>query len=410
MRFIAVLSLTATVSLLVFPQSARAQMDSLVFEEDMRIDSCAKGELRINIDNINFFRDNEYEGRITNGYTLPGFWLRPTVSWQPLKNLRVEAGAHMLHYWGANKYPNLNYSDLPEWKGSQMQSGFHVLPFLRAQVDLTRRFTVVVGSLYGGINHHLAEPLYNEETVLSGDPETGVQLLWHPSWLDFDMWINWESFIFDDDYHQESFTYGLATRFKANAATAPLHVYFPLQALVQHRGGEINTEAEDREVKTWVNAAGGIGLTVNTGRQTLSSVSFEILAAYYNQKSGGELPYNDGCGVYATVSARLWRFNLMAGYWWCHNFISIHGNPLFGALSISEDGLRTDNPRLLRIHADYGQPIAKGFSLGIHADLYNSFPVDAYSSTDGWTRESNKLSYSFGIYLRIDTGFLIKKF
>ncbi|MDY3620291.1 MAG: hypothetical protein SO104_03920, partial [Prevotella sp.] len=78
-----------------------ARIDSLLFETDHRIDTAACGELRLNFDALCFFRDNEYKGYLTKGYTLPGYRLQPTVSYQPLKNLRVEVGVSMLHYWGA---------------------------------------------------------------------------------------------------------------------------------------------------------------------------------------------------------------------------------------------------------------------------------------------------------------------
>ena len=87
-------------------------IDSLLFENSHRIDSASCCELRLNFDALCFFRDNEYKGSLSKGYTLPGYRLQPTVSYQPLKNLRVEVGVSMLHYWGANKYPNLNYSCL----------------------------------------------------------------------------------------------------------------------------------------------------------------------------------------------------------------------------------------------------------------------------------------------------------
>ena len=102
--------------LLLTTANAKAQVsvriDSLLFENSHRIDSASCGELRLNFDALCFFRDNEYKGYLSKGYTLPGYRLQPTVSYQPLKNLRVEVGVSMLHYWGANKYPNLNYSDM----------------------------------------------------------------------------------------------------------------------------------------------------------------------------------------------------------------------------------------------------------------------------------------------------------
>jgi hypothetical protein len=42
----------------------------------------------------------------------------------------------------------------------------------------------------------------------------GVQMQWQTKPLDFDVWVNWESFIFDKDTHQEAFTFGLSARYK----------------------------------------------------------------------------------------------------------------------------------------------------------------------------------------------------
>ena len=411
MRLIASASIITLILLAHSPKAgAESVADSLLFAENHVMEDSAKGELRLNIDNICFFRDNEYEGNLAKGYTLPGFWIRPTVGYQPLKNLKVEIGAYMLHYWGASKYPNLNYSDMPKWKGSQTQRGFHVLPFLRAQVALSDKVNLVVGSIYGHGNHRLIEPLYTQELGLQGDPEAGVQLLLDLKRLDLDMWINWESFIYDGDDHQESFTYGLSARVKANGETKRFHVYFPVQLLFQHRGGEINDEAEDREVRTWINGAIGGGMLINVGDQVLKDLNFEVLGAFYSQRSGTLLPFDDGYGIYAKGDINLWRFNIGAGWWWCKDFVSIHGNPLFGCMSISEDGFVVDKTRLIKLHADYCQPIAKGFSLGISADAWNSLPADAHDSEGFLIRQSNALSLSFGVYLRINPSFLLKKF
>ena len=57
-----------------------AHIDSLLFENSHRIDSASCGELRLNFDALCFFRDNEYKGYLSKGYTLPGYRLQPTVS------------------------------------------------------------------------------------------------------------------------------------------------------------------------------------------------------------------------------------------------------------------------------------------------------------------------------------------
>ena len=126
-----ILDFVAVALCLMFTTNTSAQYDSLLYESSSRIDTTAHGVIRLNIDGMGFFLDNEYKGNLVKGYTLPGFWLQPTISYQPLKKLKLEAGIYMLHYWGANKYPNMNYKDIATWKGQQTQEGFHIIHFFR---------------------------------------------------------------------------------------------------------------------------------------------------------------------------------------------------------------------------------------------------------------------------------------
>ena len=402
--------LFALLLLLLCAGQARAQRSPLHLSEDYSLDSLGRGELRFRLRNVDFFHDNEYEGHLADGYTLPGVRLRPTVSYQPLANLKIDLGVYLLHFWGADRYPNVCYSDMPQWQGDSHTGGFHALPFLRAQLLLSRGLNIVFGSIYGSVCHRLIEPLYNPELALSGDPESGLQILWENRWLWADTWVNWESFIFDGDYHQESFTYGLSLRLKANREGAPTHVYFPVQFLAQHEGGEINSEASDRTVKTWTNAAAGVGLVLNTGGKLIPQVTLEGMAATYRQQSGEAFPLDDGYGFYARASMDVGPVNVGVGYWWCHDFISIHGNPHYGSVSMSDESYVVDYTRMLRLHAHYAKPLARGMSFGVSVDAFASMPTKAYTPDTGWQHESSHISLSFGAYLYIDTGFLIKKF
>lgn len=385
-------------------------IDSLLFENSHRIDSASCGELRLNFDALCFFRDNEYKGYLSKGYTLPGYRLQPTVSYQPLKNLRVEVGVSMLHYWGANKYPNLNYSDISTWKGDQTQTGFHLLPFFNVQLAVSRNFNLILGNIYGGANHRLIEPLYNQENALSADPEMGVQMQWQTKPLDFDVWVNWESFIFDKDTHQEAFTFGLSTRFKANRPERRTHVYFPLQVVMQHRGGEINPDAEQRQVKTWMNAAAGVGVTIHTDNSILTRLNAEADVAYYRQMTGALLPFDNGKGVYLKAEADIWRFCLRGAYWDSSKFISIFGNPLYGSVGIHNRDFQMQRNRTIYAQLSYAQELGKGFSWGVQADVFNTLPTDDFVVGDKVYNNNNKVSLAAGIYLRVKPSFLLKKF
>lgn len=390
---------------------AAAQLDSLSFysvnmlrpEDAKRLDFC--------IDNLNFIRDNEYKGSMVKGYTLPGIWILPKFTYQPLRNLKLEAGAYLLRYWGANVYPNLNYSDLAIWKGEQYQKGFHALPFFRVQYRPHPTLDIVLGHYYGRNNHKLIEPLYNPEMGLTADPEAGVQILWNVKPFSLDAWVNWESFIFQDDTHQEAFTFGLSTRFKFNKPTSQYHFYIPLQGLFQHRGGEINTEDKSRQIKTWLNAAAGFGTDININRRILKKANIEADYAYFSQQAGTLLPFDKGFGIQARASVDLCRFRLIAGYWQSKDFVTIFGNPHFGCVSVIPDAdITYDDPKMIFFKVQYSQDIAKGFSWGIHADLFNQLPVDMYDAESGWSRQKNAPSIAVGLYLRTNFRFLLKRF
>ena len=138
-------------------------MSNFIYNEDTTFSSSEVHELKLRFRNLNFFRNNEYKGKLVKGYTLPGLWILPSVSYQPLKTLKIEAGAYMLRYWGENQYPNTHYSNLPGHESEDTQSAFHAVPFFRIHYAPTSNLSLVLGNIYGRNNHGLIEPLYNKE-------------------------------------------------------------------------------------------------------------------------------------------------------------------------------------------------------------------------------------------------------
>lgn len=390
-----------------------AQIDSLVFIADSaRVQPEAKGELRVSIDALAFFRDNEYNSAdVTRGYTLPGMWLMPTVSYQPLRNLRMEVGAYMLHYWGANTYPNANYTNLAEAESQGTSKAFHCTPVFRANLQIDPHVNVVLGSLYGRSAHGLVEPLYNPEMNLTADPETGLQVLWRNHWLNFDAWVNWQNFIFKNDDEQERFTFGLSTRFLPSRSAARVQWYLPLQLLMHHRGGEINPSAPNRGVKTWLNAAAGVGMKAPLRTRVPVTLGGEVTATYFSQQKGTDLPFDSGYGLMAKAEARIWHFGLTVGYWQAHRFISVYGSPLFGAVSNSKSNTTIDRPHMAFAHLEYAQSLGRGFSWGVQIDADQHWQRGIHNRTEkAYTTPSSTTDFAAGIFLRMTPSFLIKKF
>ena len=224
-----------------------------------------------------------------------------------------------------------------------------------------------------------------------------------------DIVMNWESFIFREDIHQEAFTVGLSTRFKFNDPDSRFHFYAPLQVLAQHRGGEIDTILTN-SVQTLMNGAVGIGGVWNTGHKIFKSVNVELDAAGYYQQAGKLWSFDNGYGVYARASADIYDFRVKTSYWRCHQFISMFGSPFYGAVSTSDEGLTFDDPSCVYFGLEYSRELAKGFSLGIDLDIYEHLPVVFRGTEQNGYKSFAKTSFSAGIYLRVTPSFLIKKF
>ena len=143
MRRIAVLfSLTI---LSAFNMPLLAQIWDKMFHDEYRIDTTDIKALKVELNALAFFRDNEYDSQITRGYSLPGTWLQPKLTYNPITPIHLELGLHGLILDGANKYPNYAYHDIATWKGNQYTSGVHLLPWFRAQADLRHRHLAAHG-------------------------------------------------------------------------------------------------------------------------------------------------------------------------------------------------------------------------------------------------------------------------
>lgn len=391
-----------------FVLALQAQITEHICQDDYHIDAGKVGTISLKVDNISFFKDNEYSGPIIKGYTLPGLWLQPKLAYYPLKNLKLEAGLHALIYHGARKFPNYAYQDIASWQGNQYQEGAHVLPYFRAHLLLSG-VNLVWGNLYGGSNHKLIEPLYSPELNLTADPEAGFQLLWDTDFLHWDAWIDWQSFIFKNDTHQEAFVVGTSAQFMLNDPQSRMHLYVPVQAIAQHRGGEIDT-IYTSSVSTLLNYAAGAGITWNINRPVLKRINLEADVVGYYQQNGTLWPLKKGLGIYAKANADLGRgLRIQGGYYFCKDFISILGTPYFGSVSTTDEGLVYDRMRTAFASLEYSRTIKKYYAMGAKAEFYYVHTGTATTS-EGERRASDHLtSYSLGVYFRLNLDVLLWK-
>ena len=392
-----------------------ATFDQRLGGQHYAIDAAEVGTVALDVDALAFFKDNEFDGDVVRGYSLPGFRLTPRVSYVPLPQVRLEAGCYAMVYDGAGKYPCYVYHDVATWKGNQHQHGAHALPFFRATMSLgsQRRShtTVVLGDIYGGATHGLLQPIYNPELNVTDDPEMGTQVIvdrrhWHS-----DVWINWQSYIFEEDTHQEAFTVGWTQRI-----SLPRGVSVPVQIIVQHRGGEQDLPELNLGVQTIANGAAGINYewrrtppSVDGSPQRsrgLSGVSCEALALAALQQSGHLWPFDSGAAMWASAALD-WAFGLRvkAGVFCApRNFCSLYGSPFFGTVSVKRPGLVYDGTTAGYWCVDY----ARTFSLGRTHEGRHSGSYTIGARADGYVSHGRE-PFSFGVYLRACPSFVLKR-
>ena len=396
--------------LLIFScrQNTYAQLTENLFTTDRNIYPHEKGVLSIDVDNLSFYKNNEFDSKIVKGYTLPGFWLHMKAVYNPLSNLRLELGAHSVWFFGATRYPAFAYKGISVWNGNDYSNNVHVLPFYRANLALSENVNVIIGNIYGGSNHRLIEPLYNPELNLTSDPETGLQLLYKTKWLDLDLWIDWMTFIYNLDTHQESFVSGASAQFNLNSPDSRFHAYLPVQGIVQHKGGEINVSTSN--VQTIMNGAVGAGLVWNVNNYTIKNVNVEFDVLGYIFPKGNIFEKKHGKGYYLKTAVQIKDFTIKTSYWSNRGYMPIYGNIFYGAREVVTENVAYNNPSMFNFGADYALPLGKGFAFGINADMYYCLPVKAYRNNELFYSYTDKMNYSMGVYLRVNPSFFIKRY
>jgi len=388
-----------------------AQMSDRMYISDNQIDTLKKGQLSVDIDNLTFFKNNEYNSTAQKGYTLPGFWLQAKAVYYPLSTIKLEAGVHSIWFWGATMYPAFAYKEIATWKGKDYAHHVHALPFFRVHLALTDRMSLILGNLYGAANHRLIEPLYNPELNLTSDPETGLQFLYHGKRLQLDLWLDWMTYIYKLDTQQEAFVTGGSAFFNVTDPASSCHVYLPMQGLALHRGGEI--EMTDGTVQTLINGALGAGVKWNRNGRVMKNFKTEYAFTGFYFPKGRTYQPEYGFGHFIKSAVQLNDFNISASYWLCNDFVPIFGNVFYSSISAKKDRMLYKNPSLLNIRADYVRSFGKGFALGVKADVYRYMSGKMYSADTRLFQPQNfgkNTNYSLEIVFRMTPSFQLSIF
>ena len=383
-----------------------------------RVDSTQTKTLGIELEALAFFKDNEYDGNVQRGYSLPGVRLQPRLTYTPIDEIKLELGLHATIYSGANKYPCYVFHDIATWKGDQYQSGAHLLPFFRATARF-KSITLAVGDIYGGATHGFVEPMYNPELILTDDPEMGFQMIvdtkrWHS-----DLWMNWQSYIFKESSHQEAFTVGWTQNINVWKRTKEDRTHsldIPIQLVIQHRGGE--QDNTKMGVQTIANGALGMGYEYKAPENRIvTGVQAEVMALYCLQQSGNLWPFKNGPALWVKASVDFIRdLRVTAGFFSAKDFCSLYGSQYFGTLSTKRAGGRFDGMNMGLISLEYSRTFANAYTIGANLKAYIyktgslALPADDTHPEPYTIPGEFRTPFSFGVYFRCSPSFVLKRF
>jgi len=328
------------------------------------------------IENINFFKNNEYKSDITDGYTLIGGFIKPQLVYYLNSKIRLSIGANLLKYSGKDKFSKSTL-------------------LLAAIFKPNEKETWILGNLNNDNNHDLPEFLSISEKFYTGDFETGFQYLFKGERLKVDCWIDWENFIEKNDPDQEKFTFGYSMNYTFSKNNSLNIFSIPLYVLINHKGGEIDTS--DDPVSTISNLAIGLNYKRVINARTLKYLNFNILFTAFGDHTKEKISIiDDGGGIYTTISAETKIGDFMIGYWYSKNYFSSYGLDIFHSVSRFDTQYYTKRRNLLNLKYTCRYNIGKNATIGGSIENYFDF-----------TNYKNNISAS--VFLVLNSNIFIKK-
>lgn len=337
----------------------------------------SKENLYFRFENLNFAKNNEYNGEFVKGVTYFGYLATPKLVYYPTSNFRIEAGIRLKHYSG-----KVNFTENE--------------PVFSLHYQANDNLAFILGSMNQEDNHHLHEAIFEPERYYTDSDEKGLQVLYKSEILEVDTWVNWEQFIFKGDPFNEVFSFGLTSNLQLNNTDSDYALKLPFQILFTHRGGEI--DASEIKKQTIRNIVTGVSFKKNLTGAFLKSFELEALAFdFYDNSETKEYQFSRGKAMHLRVGAKIEHSDLKIGYWSGDRFNSSRGSALFQSMSVYNNSYVVEKRDLITAKYRFHKSIAKGILIGAQVDAY----IDTNATDD--------LSYSTSVFIKMNGDFFLKK-
>ncbi len=345
-----------------------------LFQEDYSIDTLRKEQLFVHINNLNFFKNNEYKNDFVTGQTLVGLYLEPSIDYYADEKTRIRAGVHLLKYHGRDNFDK-------------------IAPIFSVQHRTNEHLDIIFGTIRGTANHGLLEPIMGFEKHLIDHYENGMQFLVKYPRIKADVWLNWEQFIKKSDPFREMFTAGSNIYINIHEEKQ-WHFGIPVQILIRHRGGEIDSSNMPADTKS--NSSVGMLLEWIPDNKYLKSVSLEHnLLIFREINPGGQINIKYGQGMYSLLGTDTKYGSFQLGLWQGYNYFSPHGGALFLSSSLKYPDSYTAERMMLTIKYEYKRQLTNFLDLALRIEPYYHF-------------NTHRMDHSWSLYLILNKDFFLR--
>jgi hypothetical protein len=329
-------------------------------------DTTVAGNLSIHFYNNNFVKNNEYFGPYTEGITYIGSILQPEVSWALSDKFSLSGGWYFRQYYGQE---SLNAS----------------LPVLRARYTFRPDMQLIMGQLYGRLQHGYLEPIYSTDNYFTRNPEYGVQLLVNKERLHVDLYMDWEKFLLPGEAHQEVITGGLLATYALNNLLEEKGLSAHFQSLIHHFGGQVDNS--DSPIQSRTNLAIGLEYAFVPKFQVLNKLT---LSSYYIQalemSQTNTIPFESGFALQNGITFENSWVKLGAGWFHGEYFFSPMGDYIFQSVSQFNDWYVGEKRDLVTSKLLISHPIMQEVDFGVRFESYYDLQ-----------RKTNDFSYGLNI-------------
>ncbi len=332
--------------------------------------------LYFRIENNNFVKNNEYFGAFTEGYTLMGYAIQPSLMYYAGSKLRIKAGLHILHYSGMEEFTE-------------------IIPTFSAHAKLSEKLDLIMGGLRGDVHHKLLEPLFNPENQYSRPIENGFQFLYNSEHFWLDGWVDWEQFIVVGDTKPEKFTAGISSEYKFLTNHPDWDISIPAQLIATHLGGQISNFEEPMQSLT--NLATGVKFSKSIGYGFIQRIGIASYGAWYQdltEKSG--LPFSNGHAIYPVAEIGYKYGQFMLGYWNAHNFVAPKGSHIFQSVSDYKTDFYQKQRELFNAKLTFSKDFLQKIRFSVMVETYYDLP-------------NAQFDYAYGFNLVFNPNFFLKK-